>query len=314
MTSIPVVETLVRDARYAARGMRKSPGFTSAAVLTLALAIGINTAVFSIVDAVLLRPLPYPRPETLALVSRIVGSSGLESGNTSVDGRTWLAVRDHAPSVDSAVFSSWTTGVNLIVPGATASGQARYVQQQRVGAGFFRTLGIQPQIGREFTADEDRSGGPAATILSAELWRGLFGGDPAIVGSTIMLRGAPYTVVGVMPDGFHSGERAELWTPLRPGTTGEGSEANYQVLLRLHDNATRAQVDHDLARVSDVVRQGPSGQSAADVSFSLVPLQKGMSEALRQPLLMLWAAVGVVLLVACVNLAGLLLARGSQRT
>ncbi len=309
-----ILETTGRDIRYAIRVLRRSPAFTVAAGLTLALAIAINIAVFSIVDAVLLRTLPYPDPDRLALVSRVVQADGMEHRNTSVDGRTWEAVRDHTSSVQRAVFSTWTTGVNLATLGPAGSSQARHVQQQRVGAGFFTTLGVRPLIGRDFTAEEDKTGGPSATILSASLWRNLFGGDPAAVGRTVMLRGAPFTIVGVMPDDFRSGEPADVWTPLRPSTAGEGGGENYQILLRLRDGSSWAQVDGELARVADEVRGARGEQSNARISFSHVSLQSAMAEGLRQPLLILWTAVALVLLVACVNLAGLLLARASQRT
>ena len=303
---------LIRDLRYALRILRKSPLFTIAATLTLAVAIGANIAVFSVVDAVLLRPLPYPNPDRLALVSRIVRAEGMESRGTSVDGRTWEAVRDEISAAERAVFSGWTTGVNLVAGGNEGPAQARHVQQQRVGAGFFSTLGVLPMMGREFTADEDRAGGPPAAILSASLWRSLFGADPAIVGRTIVLRGAPVPVVGVMPDSFQSGELADVWTPLRPSTTGEGGGENYQILLRLRPGASWPQVVDELTRVSNVVRSAQP-DARASVTFSYVPLQQGLSEGLQQPLLILWSAVAIVLLVACVNLAGLLLARGSQR-
>jgi predicted permease len=302
---------LARDIRYALRILRKAPLFTIAAALTLAVAIGVNTAVFSVVDAVLLRPLPYPEPGQLALVSRIVRADGMEARDTSVDGRTWEAVRDQVSGAESAVFSGWTTGVNLVAA-AAGTAQARHVQQQRVGAGFFGTLGVSPMIGREFSAEEDGAGGPQAAILSASLWRNLFAADPAIVGRTIVLRGTAIPVVGVMPDGFQSGELADVWTPLRPSTTGEGGGENYQVVLRLRSGRSWAQIQDELSRVSDTLRSSRS-DARASVAFSFVPLQQGLSEGLRQPLLMLWGAVGIVLLVACVNLAGLLLARGSQR-
>jgi predicted permease len=303
---------LTRDIRYAFRILRKSPLFTTAATLTLAVAIGVNVAVFSVVDAVLLRPLPYPEPDNLALVSRIVRGDGMEGHGTAVDGRTWEAVRDQMTAADRAVFSGWTTGVNLVAGGTTGVSQARHVQQQRVGAGFFRTLGVHPMIGREFSADEDRAGGPPAAILSASLWRNLFGADPAIVGRTIMLRGAPVPVVGVMPDAFQSGELSDVWTPLRPSTTGEGGGENYQILLRLRPGVSWRQADEELARVASAVRS-PQADARASITFAHVPLQQGLSEGLQQPLLILWSAVSIVLLVACVNLAGLLLARGSLR-
>ena len=304
---------MLRDARYALRMLRRSPAFTVAAGLTLALAIAINVAVFSVVDAVLLRPLPYPEPDRLALVSRIVKADGMEHRDTSVDGRTWEAVRDSVSSVESAVFSTWTTGVNLAA-GAGGTTRVRHVQQQRVGAGFFTTLGVAPRLGRDFAVEEDRAGGPSATILSASLWHSLFNADPSVIGRTVMLRGAPFTIVGVMPEGFRTGESADLWTPLRPSTTGEGGGENYHVLLRLRHSHSWAQAEAELARVADAVRSTPDARSNAHISLGSVPLHSAIAAPLRQPVLMLWGAVAIVLLVACVNLAGLMLTRTSQRT
>jgi putative ABC transport system permease protein len=308
------LETLTRDARYALRLLRRSPVFTLTSTLTLAVAIGINTAVFSIVDAVLLKPLPYPDPERLALVLRIARGAGGEDRESSVDGRTWEAVRDRAAASDRAVFSSWTRGVNLVATGPNGSDQARYVQQQRVGAGFFRVLGVSPLAGREFNPDEDRPGGSGVVLLSGELWQNLFGRDRSIVGRSIMLRGEAHTVIGVMPVGFRTGQPADLWTPLRPSTGGEGGGENYQILARIAGDASWARATADVARVgADLVRERPPTPGTT-TEFSLAPLQERLAASLRQPLLILWSAVGVVLLVACVNIAGLLLARVTQRS
>ena len=305
------------DVRYARRVLARTPAFSLTALVTLALAIGVNTAVFALVNAVLLQPLPYPHPERLALVSYTVGG-GAPEGNTDVDGRTWELLRDRATSVNRAVFSSWTTGVNLVVRAPNGSEQALFVQQQRVGTGFFAVLGVPPLAGREFTVDEDRPNGPPAVVLSAALWRSSFGADPTAVGRSITLRGEPYTVVGIMPDGFHTGARADLWTPLRPSTTGEGGGANYHVLVGLKAGASRPQVLAELRGIAqELQRQRPAGSDGGagnrDVSISLVDLQRGMTSSIRPALLIVWAAVGVVLIAACVNLAGLMLTRAARR-
>ena len=309
MNSIPLVETVLRDTRYALRMFRRTPGFTAAAVLTLAVAIGVNTAVFSIADTFLLRPLPYPESQRLAVVSTLLGGEGPSVEETSQTGRTWLLVRDRATTVNAAAFSNWTTGVNVV-----ASGRAAHLVQQRVGAGFFEVLGVRPITGRTFTADEDRPGGPAAVVLSHRAWTTAFGADPGIVGRAVAVRGEPATVVGVMPDGFATGVRADLWTPLRPTTTGEGDGENYTILLRLKPDATWAQANAEIATITAPVVEAQRSRPRRALSFATMPLQRAMSDDLRQPVLMLWAAVSVVLLVASVNLAGLLLARASGRT
>ncbi len=301
------------DVRYARRVLAGTPAFTLTALATLALAIGVNTAVFALVNAVLLKPLPYPHPERLSLLSYSVRQKKPVDGNTSVDGRTWELVRDRATLVDRAVFSSWTTGVNLVVGGQNGSDRALFVQQQRVGTGFFAVLGVAPLLGREFTADEDRPNGPPAVVLSAELWRTAFGADPAAVGHPIALRGESYTVVGIMPDGFQTGARADLWTPLRPSTTGEGGGSNYQVVVRFRDAGSRPQALAEIAGIGEELQRQRPAASEGQVSLSLVGLQAGMTSDIRPALLIVWAAVGVVLIVASVNLAGLMLTRAARR-
>jgi predicted permease len=301
----------MRDLRYAWRVLRKAPVFTLASVTTVALAIGINTAVFSLVHGILLAPLPYPHPEELQLVSRVLGGD-TPTQDQSVDGRTWELVRDHVSNAQTAPFSTWTTGVNLVLHDRSGAETARYVQQQRVGAGFFRVLGVAPLLGRELTRDEDRPGAPSAVVLSAALWRQAFDANPSIIGQSVFLRGEPYTVIGVMPDGFNSGVRADLWTALRPSTKGEGGGENYGILVRAGD-ATRAQALGEVAAVANTLRtERPT--AAANLSFTLVPLRVELTRALRQPMLILWSAVVVVLLAASVNLAGLMLARTSARS
>lgn len=310
MYSLRLLDAALRDARYALRVLRKSPAFALTASLTLAIAIGVNTAVFSVIDGVLLRPLPFPEPHRLALVSR---SSGPGAADTSQNGRTWETVRDRAVTVDRAVFSLWTTGVNVVVERGGGR-RVQHVQQQRVGAGFFGVLGVSPSIGREFLAAEDRPGGPPATILSASLWRSAFNGDPTVVGRTIALRGEPYEVIGVMPDGFQSGERADLWTPLRASSSGEGEGENYHIAVRLRPGITWPQAAEEITRIGvDMQRARPASNEPPRV-FSIVSMQEGLTGTMRRPLLILWAAVGLVLIVASVNLAGLILARASGRT
>ena len=304
----PILDTFVRDARFAFRTLRASPAFTLTAVATLAVAIGINTAVFTLVDGVLLKPLPYPHPDRLGLVETTVRASAGADRGTAQHGTTWEVVRDAAATVDRAVFSSWTTGVNIV-----AGTHARHAEQQRVGAGFFRVLGVPPLQGREFTDAEDRRGGPQAVIVSHEFWRRTLDADPAAVGRTIILRGEPHTLVGVMPQGFHSGVDADLWTPLRATREGEGEGENFRIVLRLRDGTSWAQANAELERLgADILRQRLV-PAEVSVAFGAVPLQNGITRELRQPLTMVASSVAVVLLVAAVNLAGLLLSRGARR-
>jgi predicted permease len=308
MNSSPVLEPIVRDVRYAFRMLRKTPGFTAIALLTLALGIGANTAVFTVVNALLLRPLPYPQPDRLATVTTLFRSPRGQGESTSVDGKTFLAIHDNARTVDTAVAGGgFGGGVNLVTNGAAAN-----VDQGRVSAGYFSVLGVKPFIGREFTTDEDRTGGQPVAILSHALWTRVFGSDRDIVGRAITLRGEPYTVVGVMPEGFTTGVPTDVWTPLRPSTKGEGGGTNYGMIVRVRPDVSWSEANAEVGRLgSPAAREGRKDDVTA--LSQLVPLQTGETSEIRQPLLMLWTAVGLVLVIACVNIAGLLLARSSLR-
>ena len=303
-----VIDTIVRNTRFALRLLRRDPVFTTTAVATLALCIGANTAVFSLVDAVLLRPLPYPDPARLAQVVVTYARNGESTVQSALTGAVWEAVRDRAAGLDAAAISESTPEVNLF-----ADGHALSVRQQRVGSGFFRVLGVPPFMGREFTADEDRQGGPPVAVLSHAVWLSQVGGDRTIVGRTIHLRGEPYTVVGVMPPDFRTGWLADVWTPLRPTTTGEGGGSNYSVIARLRPGITEPEADAQLQRIGTDVIRGVDGPNAASGRLQQISLQRGMTEEVRQPLLLLWGAVALVLIIGCANIAGLQLARSSVR-
>jgi len=297
----------MRDLRYALRVLLKAPAFTITATLTLALCIGANTAIYTVVDRVLLRPLPYPEPERLAEVVTRFSRGDIGYGQT---GGTWEALQRGVTSVELATTAGGfgSTGVNMVV-----GTHAEYVTQQRVSAAFFRVLGVPPVIGREFTADEDRANGPAAAILSHHLWTRLFNGDPGALGRSITLRGEPYTIVGVMPDGFTSGGPVDLWTPVRPCRTCEGSGQNYEIIARLKPGMTWSQADAEIGGVAQAAIDDLYRNATSKAREQLIPLQRGQTDRVRQPILILWGAVAVVLLIGCVNIAGLLMARGVAR-
>jgi len=300
----------IDDLKFGWRQLVKSPGFSFTAILTLGLAIGANTAVFSLVDAVLLRPLPYPQPDRLALLSLEIHRNGAKAGeNTSHAGAVWEAVRDQATTVDAAVMSGMSAQVSLAV-----GDQAVPVRPQRVSAGYFRVLGVAPALGREFTREEDRVGGPAVVLLSDGLWRSAFGANAGVVGQTIRLKGEPSTVVGVMPASFKTDAEADLWTPVRANRTGEGAGQNFGIVVRLKDGVTLVQARAEMAAVADPALTRPASDQGITATHSLIGLQESLAADVRLPLLLLSSAVAVVLLVACVNLAGLLLARAGRRT
>jgi predicted permease len=304
------MDMLIDDLKFGWRQLVKAPGFSLTAILTLGLAIGANTAVFSLVDAVMLRPLPYPQPDRLALLSLDIFRSGVKSGaNTSHTGAVWEAIRDQATTVDAAVISGMSAQVSL----ATGD-RAIPVAPQRVSAGYFRVLGVAPAVGREFVAEEDRPGGPTVALLSDHLWRSAFNASPAIIGQTIRLKGEPATVVGVMPASFKTDADADLWTPVRATRSGEGAGQNFGIVVRLKDGVTMAQARGEMAAVADPALTRGGADQGITAAHSLIGLQESLAEDVRLPLLMLSGAVGLVLLVACVNLAGLLLARAGRRT
>jgi predicted permease len=304
------MDTMIADdLKYGWRQLVKAPGFTLTAVLTLGLAIGANTAVFSLVDAVLLKSLPYPQPERLAAVSLVIARDGAVLGEQMAHtGAVWEAIRDHVTTLRAAVVSGISARASLVT-----GDRALPVSPQRVSAGYFGVLGIGPAMGREFTADEDRAGGPAVTILSDRLWRAAFNGDPAVLGRAVLLKGEPHEVVGILPPAFRTTVDADLWTPIRPNTTGEGGGSNYGLIARLLDGVTWAQARAEVAAAADGALNNRFSRGIS-ATHSLMPMQDSMASDVRLPLLLLSAAVGLVLLVACVNLAGLLLARASRRT
>ncbi len=294
-----------RNLRFALRSMVRSPLFSFTFILTLALCIGFGTGIFSVVDAVLWRPLPYPNPGQLAHAVLYDPSIGKTPGNTSVDGRTWERIREEGGAIERAVYSGWVRGVNL-----STDAEAAFVNQQRVGAGYFRTLGIPPRAGREFEAAEDIPGGPPLAIISHGLWTRTFHEDPDILGSTIRLKGEPHTVVGIMPATFQSPTDADVWTPLQASRTGEGGGTNYAVLARVPDGMSLEEAD---ARLAAIEPPTSTQEGVPDRRFGLVPLDETQTAGLRLPLVILLGAIGLMLLVGFANLAGLQIARALAR-
>ena len=311
MNSMPILEPIVRDLRYAFRMLRKTPGFTLVALVTLAVGIGVNTAVFTVVNALLLTPLPFPQPARLAtILTESTSDAGVFKRPQSLDGGTFIALRDNAKSIDVAVQGSggWGVGVNM-----AAQGRAANVKQSRVSANYFRVLGIQPVMGREFNGDEDRPGGPAVAVLSHALWTRVFNADPNIIDSPISLRGEPYTVIGVMPSGFNSGTPTDVWTPVRSSATGEGGGTNYSLYARIRSGFSWEQASAEVMLLASPEMKKQHRRDTT-VRCWLMPLQQAETGGIRNPLFMLWGAVGLVLLIACVNVAGLLIARSGLRT
>lgn len=309
----PALDTLFTEFRYAVRQLRKAPAFTTICIFILALGIGANTLIFTFVYALLLRPLPYPHPERLAALMTHTGAT-LKSGDhlteedDSVDGETWELVSDNVPAVIPAAYVS-VTGVNLQV-GKTV----RYVQEQRVSAHYFEVLGITPFIGRGLSEEEDRPQGPNAVILSYALWKSLFDLDPEIYGKTILLKGAPHIVVGILPANAQTPQAADLWTPLQPSRTGEGSGDNYGLIMRLRNGMTWQEADAQLRPLHPSYLAEFSKTENGEAWMYAEPLQQDLAEPARLPGMILISAVAFILLIACANLAGLMLVRVLRRS
>ncbi|HEX3660817.1 MAG TPA: ABC transporter permease [Acidobacteriaceae bacterium] len=308
---------MLDDLRYALRQLKRSPGFAAAVVVTLALAIGVNTAVFSLLDGFLLRGLPYPQPERLAALVRHEARKSDPTNyvdDDSSDNQTWAAVKQDVPSVTAAITGQGfgdTEGVNLEA-GAAQGGATQYVHGALVSAHYFQVLGIEPLLGRGFTEDEDRPGAGKAVVLSYGLWHSLFHENPGILGKAILLKGAPYTVVGVMPRGAEMPHPADVWTPLMPDDAhGMCAGNNCLILMRLKPGATWAQVRAELAHMPPSRNDDRSKITAWYVP-SLLHAYAASSMKPQTEALML--AVGFILLIACANLAGLMLARIHRRT
>jgi predicted permease len=298
---------LWNDARFALRQLRKSPAFTLVVLATLGLSIGANTAIYSVLDAVLLRPAPYPELDRLALVTTHWRQNGKEGERQSQTGALFEGVRDGSRALDVAALGG-TSGVNF-----AAQGHLEYVRQQRVSAGFFRVLGIAPQIGREFSRAEDTAGGPAVAVVSYEFWQRVSGGDTSALGRAIALRGEPYTVVGIMPRGFRTSLPVDVWTPLRPSRTGEGEGTNYGVIARVKPGFSWAAAADELKALSPGIAEQAHVSRDSTIEQRTVPFQSGSTTGMSSELLLTWAAVLMVLLIGCVNIAGLLLARAGSR-
>jgi putative ABC transport system permease protein len=294
-----------RDLRYAARGLARRPGFAALALLTLAVAIGANVAIFSVVDNLLLRPLPLPQGERLVTLLRRFP----EGDSDAVSEPKYFFWRDHGtPFTAVAAFESLGSGFNL-----AGDGKPERIVGSHVSANFFEVLGERPELGRSFLAEEDRPGAAHAVVLSDALWRRRFGADPAVLGRPLRLNGEPYVVVGVMPAELRFPSRAELWTPFGLDPASREPEPYLQVVARLRRGTGVAAAQSAM----DVVARRFAGAFPDHVrkveGIHVVPLQAFLYGDLRPALLILLAAVGAVLLIACVDLAGLQLARAAAR-
>jgi predicted permease len=295
------------------RRLAQSPGFALAVILTLALSIGANTAVFSLVNALLLRPLPYPQPDRLAGVE-LVSNQDAPDPSTAIDGEAWELIRDQVPQVQAAVSSLGApvgNATNIRTPAGVRS-----VSSVRVSAGFFQALGELPVMGRTFTAEEDRDGGPHAVVISHPLWRTAFQSDPHILGKSILVKGEPYTVIGVLGPRFTLPGAADIYTPIRPSRSGEGGGTNYSFMARLKPGATWQEANATLARLHPKMLDWHEHdlRPGEHRALQFIPLEEHLSAGQHDPALALLLATGFIVLIACANLASLTLVRMRRRS
>jgi putative ABC transport system permease protein len=311
------LERFARDVKYAARSLRKSPGFAAVAILTLALGIGANTAIFSAINALILQPLPFSAADQLVRIYSI--QKGMFNTFANPDGPSALDVRDFAQRSRSfqnmVAYDTWTKNVSF----GESAGQPEHMAVGLVPAAYFEILDIRPIIGRLFSEDENQEGKNYVAAISAQLWRNRFGGDPSVLGRNIRINAEPYTIVAVMPDVIPAwvepGRHSEIWTPFpySPDMWSESGRGGrgYAALARLKPGVSLERAQADLS----VIAAALAAEHLVDqgVGVAVKRLADSRVGPLRPMLYLLMGAVSLILLIACVNLANLLLARNSAR-
>ena len=301
------MENLWQDLRHGFRALRKSPGFTAVAVLTLGLGIGANTAIFSVVESVLLRPLPYRDPTALVQIWNTYLPQFPQAGNSPGDFQDF---RRQARSFSGmAAFVDIPEGFNL-----TGEGEPQRLEARYATSGFFSLLGIQPVAGRTFTPEEDKPGASSVVMLSHRLWQSRFGSDPASVGRTLMLDGRGYTLVGILPAAFRMAPTTDIWMPV--GQYGDDLTSHlhheFSIVARMKPGVKITEAQAELATLNQQEDQAfPDAHKNWGVLIT--PMEDPSAVKMRLALLILFGAVGLVLLVACANIVNLLLARNAVR-
>ena len=301
------VETCWHDLRYGARTLRKSPGFTVVAVLTLALGIGANTAMFSVIEGVLLAPLPYSEPDRLVVVWE---------NNLHFKQVVWPSYPNFKDWQSSARSFRRMAAMKWRYYDLTSPGSPEHLLGAGISSSFLDTLDVKLPFGRDFSTQEDQRGGAPVVIISNDLWRNRFGGNPQAVGEAVTLNGVDYTIIGILPPRFQFDERVDVYTPLAQGDPlmldPRGAPAIVSI-ARLNLGVSMAQAQAEMSAIQDhLVQLYPDANKGLGVS--VVPLRQVLIGDVSGTLMVLFGAVGLVLLIACANVANLLLARSVGRT
>jgi predicted permease len=308
-----MLEALLQDIRYGARVLARHKGFTTVAVLTLALGIGANTAIFSVVNELLLRPLPYRDAERLVMLWEVTASGRHQNTTSRANFSAW---REQATTFeDLAAFSDQRASL-------TGDGEPEEVSVQLASPQLFKVLGVEPIIGRGLTEEDARPGTPDVAVLGYGIWQRRFGGDPQILGKPIMLNGSPSTVVGILPEGFQwhirkrsgTGKPAEIWMALAmPTEEGAASRGRFlSVVARLKPGVSLAQAQTEMQTIAARTAQDAPKYNKG-CGAEVIPLREQLVGNVRPALWLLLGAVSFVLLIACANVANLLLARAAAR-
>ena len=299
----------MNDLRYALRVLWKSPAFSIIAIATLALGIGANTAIFSVIESALLRPLPFPKADRLVRVYETFDENGARSNTLNLAEKTVRQWREYGGNIFEGIGAA--TGASVTAASAGESTQS--FPAARITANFLNVLGLQPALGRNFTEAEDQPGGPRVVIVGYDFWQRNLGGRDDVLGQTIKLDDAPYTIVGVMPKTFRHPYRAEFWLPIALNFAANVQPNHYLYgVARMRPGLTIAQADAAVRRMCAAINQATPDPSNAPRAW-LIPLRDSFIMDLRPKLLIIAGAALCALLVAAANFAGLMLARVVER-
>jgi putative ABC transport system permease protein len=303
------MSNLIQNLRYGIRALWKNPGFTSVAVLSLALGIGANTAIFSLINAVLLRPLPFAEPERLVMVWEEASFAGFPRNTPSP--ANYADFKAQSRTLEDLAALDWRN-FNL-----TGTGEPEKVEAYGTTANFFPLLGVRPALGRSFTAEEDKPDGPKVVMLGYGLWQRRYGGERDIIGRDLLLNGEKYTVIGVLPAGFQFLRKdVEMFVPMAftPELRANRGRHYLTVVGRMKPDVSLAETQSDIKAIMQRIgRDYPEYTSNGKVGAFVLPLREQVAGEVRRPLIVLLVAVGFVLLIACANVANLLLARAAGR-